>query len=749
MSEVYRPPTNIGSDEFKQIALNRQPGSIRDIQYLYGKLYSLGKRRSNTANVPSETRAILTPDSNRLDDIRNEPDSVVIIDLEMDRNSQTISCRQLRVTSYDSELEGKLAYAEYPEGRAHDHSITHLCGSGAAISTAVSAAQSMFDRWPTEEGIKQLHDTHTDGWILSELARLGNDDDFLSQVASEIKSKLSGSQRRLVTVRIHTDGEETAPKYPIDIGVFCDAIHNRAKKKLATKNNANAKGIGAGYVRGDSSATVFGTATDPLKLYTSKKRSWFDRFDEDRGVHTHPITLESAVTLTNSDALITACRRTDADGGLYYLPYFAGKQTPEKLRALYDILWSLFKQDASNATTDSVLRRVYDNLETTDDTVLSQLRFWVLHIVSGTSATRKRALTNTPSTAIIDLYELATESKAAAGAVYSSNFFTLPHSSYEDGENYSKRQLDPTADHLIAVDSIDYFLDTCHNPGLDDNGIMDTVAPDLHRAVTTGSEIAVSDLFEQYTIRLRSEFRAQKESGDETNLRLRETAIRQYIQLQALTRSGYLTYDVPVQAKDNNTGENNTITELQKIVNRGQSTPSTTEMAEKKSQTGSNKNAAKQNMTTTDAATYAKKEAESYREFVDSHNLLSEHPQRRASFTLGALITTAAGAQYKEGIKPVTDQFGPTTITKRNIKERVTQIINLVNKYASKDRKILRYDEMLSQLADDMQYTDPINWEISTDDIQFHVGLGMAYGASYRDYSDDDDDSNSETNDNE
>lgn len=742
MTETYRSPTDIDEAELEAIGLDRQPGSIRDIQYLYGQLYSLGQQPDNStadADIPRETKAVLTPDYEKLAEIHNEPDSAVIVELRMDRDAQQLSYSQTIIRAYDTDLQGKLAYARYPAGRGHDHSITHLCGESASISTVISAAKAMFGTWPTEGGVQQLHDTHPDGWILTELARIGSDETTLSQMADDIESQLSGNQRRIVSIRVFDEDDPATRKFPVDIDVLLNAIPARAEDKLATKNDVDAEGTGAGYIRGDDTATVFGATTDPLNLYTSKKRAWIDRFDGDQGMYTHPITLESAMAIKNSDPLVTSCRQTDAGGGLYYLPYFAGEQTTDKLRALYEILWSLFNQESDIAEAESVLRRVYDSLTETDTSPLSDLQFWMLHIVSGGGASRKRAFANNPSTTVIDLYELATESAAASQAVHDSDFFTLPDGAREDGEYDSELQLDPTADHLTAVGSITYFLDTCYNPSLEDDGIIDTAALQLYRTVTSGEQIDASELFHQYALRLNDEFQAMRENGDETTLRLETTVIRQYIQLQALTRSGYLNYNVPVQSHSYKTSKKQGSDKLSRLIDREQSGRPFEEEADKRMRTDSNNGTptAQSMSDTIDPATRAKKEAESYQAYIESHSLLSDHPQRRAAFTLGALITTVARVQKEDNKTPITERVGPTTVTKRNISDRVTQIIDLVTTYAAMEGKIIQYDTMLSQLADDMQHTDPANWDISTDDIQLHVGLGMAYGASYRDYSTD------------
>ena len=125
-------------------------------------------------------------------------------------------------------------------------------------------------------------------------------------------------------------------------------------------------------------------------------------------------------------------------------------------------------------------------------------------------------------------------------------------------------------------------------------------------------------------------------------------------------------------------------------------------------------------------------EQEAFNEMIDQP-VLADSPSRRAVFTLGSLITTVSRYQSKKGTKPLNARLNPTAITKHNIQQHVTDVIEQINTYAGADNgsNIWKYETQTSQLTEDLTAKPISEWELSSSDIQYHLSLGMAFGAQY------------------
>lgn len=692
----YRPPDDINDSELEAISLDREPSSIRDIQYLYGALYQLGV---DTADWPikDEYAPHLTPGV--VKDLIDTPNSLVFVDIQLNPDDETITPLGVSVAPLDEWYLQRIAYAHYDAARGVDHSITQRTGENDPEKVASYHLERVLKKWSTEDGVSDVIETHPDGWLIEKIAGIPSTDS-MSRLQEEIRQKLDGEHHRLISVRFTTKPEDAYDSlaglqrddwaYPADWDVFGEAIVERRSTKWASKNDANARGNGAGYVLGGDQET-FGMTPDPLHLFTGKKQAWMPRFDRDEAANIHPVTADAAKYIEHSSEFTSTAYRKVNGGRLYHLPYLRGEQTPEKLRALYALLWDARTtqaqkdSDGQTATIDTFHRTAAKN-PTVSEEVTSNLAFWSLYLTYGGTATRVRTMAEVRGSDILHHLEVADAAEKVAEQLSEKT-----HLRTADEMAFAN----PETDKLQYVSSPAYFLNTVPSPPSDeDDKNTNSPAFVFYQNLLSGTSISLAHLLSAYVDVLDDEYDCSATYPFPS-----WTLTEQYAQLQTLWEAGLLTNDVLFTPKPN-------------------------------------QSATIHPMTTADTDTdnpenRAEAEAQAYQEFIESHDLLTYHSERRAAFTLGVLITTVANYQQSQGKNPITGSLSPKSITKQNFKTHTVDILDLVNTYSAENNQVMRYENLTGQLANDLSHEDPVNWELSTADIQWHIALGMGFGAQY------------------
>lgn len=709
MSSDFLHPAEIPDEDFEEIMLDRPPGSVLELQFIYGELYMLGLA-GDLDNISKDRLQYLTPNYGKIEDTVNEPDSLVFLNFDIDEESETIEYLGVSARSYGDEWREKLAFSKYPEGRAHDHSITDLTGGGKDPEGVAGDAPYPLTLWADEDPIEELIGTHEQGWMIDELHTLGEDDSVTDEISEDVEELLSSSNRRFISTRFITDSPDKSEsvadedwRYPADFDVFYDALIARQQDKWASKNEGESKADATDFITNER-GEVFGSTSGPLKLYTDKKQSWLYRFDADDGAYTHPFSGKSAIRITNSEPLVDACGQSVMNGTLYHFPYFGGEQTVEKYRSLYAVLWNL--AESSTRESMGVIQGAYQQAkEAASSETLNSLQFWSLFIHTNDSGARTRALGESPATSPIHYLEAKETAESVRQDIKNNPAISKPPT--DDGPEL----LGTEPNHLDVVTSPRYFLRTC--PNVDYDGVnprLTTPAYGFYESLMRGETIQLSDLFKAYVDELD-----EKYSPDADYPLPEYTIYKQYAQLQVLIRLGQADYDVAGVAE--------TTDSAKQIMN-----DTNTEDHQTSDQTTVDDEAQATDLS------YPEAEERAFADFIDSHKLLSESPQRRAAFTLGAIITTIAEYQRSQDRSPITKQIGPKAITKRNFKRQTAEVLDLANTYGAEKGMDMLCKWFTKQLADDLLQTDPENWDLSNSDIQTHVALGFAYGATYREH---------------
>jgi CRISPR-associated protein Cas8b/Csh1 subtype I-B len=226
-------------------------------------------------------------------------------------------------------------------------------------------------------------------------------------------------------------------------------------------------------------------------------------------------------------------------------------------------------------------------------------------------------------------------------------------------------------------------------------------------------KIPLSKLLDTYIDRIDEDY----EQDGEDNRRVPSLKIiQQFTQLITLGRAGLLDIDIPEMDLEGNqpytlnTSDNDQQNETPDSITNEDTTEPMSD-------------------NNTSAQERAKAETEAFEKMINEQPALKDSPSRRAAFTLGSLITTVSGHQKSIETKPLNSRLKPTTISKHNFEEYVTEVLDLINTYAASNNQVWKYQTQTSQLTEDLTEISPDEWDLSSSDIQYHIALGMAFGA--------------------
>jgi len=522
--------------------------------------------------------------------------------------------------------------------------------------------------------------------------------------------------------------------YPADIDVLLEAMKAQRTGKFRTKNQQDALGKGdasgraAGYVRSEQVQDVYGQGDIPLSLTTGKKRAWMPNLNRGQSTTAHPFTGETLSVVSKSEPILDGCKQS-AGLSIYHFPYFAGEQTVEKMRYLYTLMWDAYQQserdkesdsdDGGRITTTPIQRfykRLTDEVEaenpSEEDSIADTLRFWTINIVHYQDK-RKRAIAEAAGMSALRAVDVAQAATSVATDLSNSRLFQT-YSSWDFNN--------PETDFLAQITSPYYFISTTVTTTDEDEVDANEPGYAFYQQLLRDEPISLSQLLEAYVSHIDDRYDQSADDGRRVPIL---HIIEQFAQLATLGRSGLLEVDIP--------SVSDTVDPYAVPVETDeQSTDTITDTMTDEDDNPDDNDKGDSKPTPKERA-IAEKEA--YNRMITEQPVLSESPSRRAVFTLGSLITTVSGYQAAKGTKPLNSRLNPTTITKHNIQEYVTDVLEQINTYATAEggANIWKYETQTSQLAEDLTVKPVAEWELSSADIQYHLSLGMAFGAQRHD----------------
>ncbi len=671
------------ADELLQEFPSRPISSLRDIQYVYGRLYTLATVGGG------EYGAYLTPA--QADELVGEPDSLIVVRADLSGDEPRLdSDEPVWVRNYQSDIVADVAHSYYDSARGFDHSITHRSGRDKEPEKLAEYAQERLTRWATDDVIQAAGEDHEDGWIIDALAEMGEDEDVLGKIEEEVTRLIDGTATSLLTVQVKLE-EDGDYLYPGDVEVFNEAMKQRILSKLVSKGDADeSEGEAVDLVTGDEAVTV-GTSEDPLNYYLGKQMEKFPGFDADEAWRSHPVSQDTAVDVDNAGPFVEACTYTTFGATVYYLPYFIGEPEVDSLLTLYGLLYGVL--DEENMTTLEFIYREYDG---DVEKIPGRLRFYV-------SAVRKHQQKR------FDVYGETMDGRIHHPIELEGSHNQVLKSWVFDDEGTDGRAsaalgVPPESDNSeedhwqllrkdrMKVDIIStgwYFALTFPRPDDEQTFSADDARVRALVSVLSGEGIDVGELLKLYSDRLT------EESGDSFP---RHTVASQYAQMCALADAGLL------KTKE---ADREPLTKPNEYTEGYMTT----------------------NQAIADGGSKAAVRERKIAQFIEQTPAL-EDTERRGAFLLGALVGHMSGIQSAEGRSTtLVDQYPVKSMTRPKIKRTTEEVIDKDLVYSrEKNLSSTMFAEVVDRLRDTLLEKDVETWDIRTEDLRFYYSLGVTYG---------------------
>ncbi|MFP8954200.1 type I-B CRISPR-associated protein Cas8b/Csh1 [Natrialbaceae archaeon A-arb3/5] len=673
-------------------------GSLRNLQYLYGKLYTLATTGGG------EYAPYLTPDA--AGDLVDTDQSLIAVRVDVSGEEPTLAADEygpVRVTRYTENLVQNVSHCKYPAARGIDHSVTHQAGRNSDPEKLARYAKERLTKWATDEVVTDAAAEHPDGWIIDALGTLGEDETALETIEDAIVTALGGeSATALLTVQVKTE-PNGGYRWPGEIDAFLEAMRQRKLSKLVTKNKADdSSGDATDIVTGNAARTV-GTSEDPQNYFLGKQLEKFPGLDIEEAWRAHPISEDAAVTVMNAETFVEACTYRTFGAKVYYLPYFFGRATPDNAYELYGLLY----QAATDDGEETPIERAYEDQRASaiDET---DLRFYVSAVMPH-QMSRYDVFGETLNGRLHYPRELAfTHNRLVddASAFNSIGDWTPPMPT-----NDSWGLLRSDNSRLNAVSTGWYFYQTFAER---DDADADADDPRIQALVSvlSGESIAVETLLEEFVQRIIDDQTDDSEHEGFPSL----LVASQFAQLCALAKSTLELLSTTDPGKEpithEPTYEEHTMPDFDDIP-------------------------------ITDGGHPADGKLES---FINNTPALSPNSgddevetianERRGAFLLGALVGDIGSYQEYSEDRSTTlvDQYPVKSITNSRIKKVAQETIAKTLTYTRQEKKQrggypgTKADHIVDRLRETILDPDPDEWEIGTDDLRFYYALGVTYG---------------------
>lgn len=665
--------------------------SLRDVQHLYGRLYTLATAGGG------EYAGYLTPDQAR--DLFDEPESLLVVRLDLSGDEPALASDDsgpVTVTSYRQDMVEAVGHCKYEAARGIDHSITHRSGRDNDPEKLAGYATERLTKWATDDVVQSVAESHENGWILDALVELEKDEEALNEIEAAVLRELGGAATALITVTVLLDGEE---QWPGHIDVFNEAMKQRKLSKLVSKNAASdSSGRAADLVSGQQTRTV-GMAQDPLNYFLGKQQETFPSLDPDEAWRSHPISEDAAVTIMNAQTFVGACTYPAFGATIYYLPYFLGSITPDEARTLYRLLYRVVEEGDLTP-----VEHAYEVFNLTDGTEEDErLRFYVSAVMKHQMSRYDVYGETLNGSMLVPLdigikHEQILDSWLFSPTKTQSGTRSAPMPTHESWDLLEDRK---TFRELVARGG--YFYQTL--PDVSDDG--DASIEDLRiRALIAslgGEPLSVEALLGGFVERILEDTGEQFPSL---------VVASQFAQLCALSSTPRI-----LEAE---TTEGESIVEPHPAVDTMVDTQPTA--------------------VPDGGSTYVQNRHDKLEQFLEETPGL-QASERRGAFLLGALVGAVGSYQSWSENRSTTlvDQYPVDSLTAKRVKKIAQEAIAKTLTYTRQEgRSQTLFEWIVDRLRETILDPDPDEWTLDTDDLRFYYALGVTYGMN--DYDTDSED---------
>ncbi|MDS0281401.1 type I-B CRISPR-associated protein Cas8b/Csh1 [Haloarcula onubensis] len=685
--------------------------SLRSLQYLYGKLYTLATAGGG------QFAPYLTPDaaSNLID----TGDSLIVVRVDLSGSTPRLAADNERgavwVTKYSDDRVEKVGHCKYAAARGIDHSITHQAGRNSKPEKLARYAKERLTKWAVDDEVQKVAADHEDGWIIDGLAALSEDEAALDTIERRVEEELDGeSATALLTVQVRTQ-EDGEYQWPGTLDVFNEAMRGRKLSKLVTKNKAtNSSGDATDLVSGASARTV-GTSEDPQNYYLGKQLEKFPGLDIEEAWRTHPISEDAAVTVMNAETFVEACTYRTFGTKVYYLPYFFGRSPPEETYELYRTLYRAVVEDGDGTTPVEDAYDIFGGTEIED-----RLRFYVSAVMPH-QMSRYDVFGETLNGRLLYPRELAREHDrvvSSSGAFNADPGVTTPEREEWTAPLPTNEKWDLLVDSGERLSSIStgwYFFQTFAER---DDTDADADDPRIGALVSvlSGDSIAVETLLSEYVDRIIAE-----SDDDEGNGFPFFLVASQFAQLCALAKDDLDMLTTSSAAREpithEPTYENYELDSLETMTIADGGDPATAKLESFIENTPALK---RNGGAVTDEQ--------------------SVNNQRRGAFLLGALVGAVGNYQeyHEERSTTLVDNFPVKSLSQSRIKKVAQETVAKTLTYTRERKRQTGgfpgtlFEHLVEELRKTILDPDPDEWALDTDDLRFYYALGVTYGMNDR-----------------
>jgi hypothetical protein len=716
MSEIALDASE-DADDIEDILLDRPIASLYDVAYLYGKLHALNTAKQY--DVPIDDRYVERMTHESRTGYYEQEVGLFSVLVDLTGDSPTLGkagelderpdddASPFVAESLDREKMLRVGFSRQGS-RAAGHNMSLAHDVSKSSEDCVKYVRQLFDRWSASDSVADVAENHDDGWILEDLREVGENSDLMDTiedgVINAIRETFGDEFSGVLSVRLKLPDAD-GYIYPGEVEVLNEAMLYRwVEKRMRSYSEADdASGDGRGLITGDTDE-VFGLSDSPLQRYKGKMAEKFPNLVVDESWQQRPLTAEAAFAVTSGAPLLeNLVQILGEDTAAYYVPYVP-EPTVEQAVALYKLAMEAADNSGAavgvieDAATDPV-NPLYDDLQ-------------IHYVAAYTPGNKRKFIEEEPCVdpnrirAIQDAHtKVLTDGLVAPDGDSPPLFPSPPYGRLtDDGDDeQGSKYLRTNAPVVTGVLTGGYFQSTFRHQSTDedrdDHGTTDLRAEATSTALAYDGQMDMDWLLAQYVPRLISEQRSSFEDGNE----LPESLLtRQYVQMQALARTGVLG--------DVSSDDPRTI-------------PASTK-------------------TMSDTTDFSDRE-DRLEQFIDSHPALAEDEERRAAFLLGALVGRVAAYQSLNGIsRTVIRQHPIDAMTRRRISTTLGKVLEKNAHYSDDDENagMLMNDRYVTRLNDILNRRTPEEWSLSTDDLRMHYGLGLTYGKNDTSLDDGDED---------
>lgn len=676
------------TDEDLEAELPDRPiTSLRDVQHLYGRLYTLATAGGG------EYAAYLTPDQAR--DLFDEPESLIVVRVDLREGSPTLvedGPGPVEVTTYRSDMVERVSHCKYEAARGIDHSITHRSGRDNDPEKLAGYATERLTKWAKDDVVQEVVAEHEDGWIIDALVALGEDGSVRETIEEAVEDALGGPTTALVTVTVTLDG--AGEQWPGELKVFKEAMKRRKLSKLVSKNAAtDSSGRAADLVSGEPGRTV-GMAQDPLNYFLGKQQETFPALDPDEAWRSHPLAEDAAVTLMNAQTFIDACTYPAFGATIYYLPYFLGRPDPGEVRTLYDLLYRVV--DEGDMTPVEYAYEILgpDGISTRDE----RLRFYVAAVMQH-QMSRYDVYGETLNGSLLVPWEIGIGHEEVLDSwLFSPTAARNEERSPAMPSHDDWDLLDEEGTYRELVARGGYFYQTLPDEADDTDASVDDLRIRALIASLGGEPMTVESLLAGYADRLIE---------DDADRFPSFLVACQFAQLCALS-SVPSVLEAETAAGASIIRSHDAVEDMQETDSRA---------------------------VADGGSTYLQNRHEKLEQFLEETPGL-EHSQRRGAFLLGALVGAVGSYQSysEERSTTLVDQYPVDSMTAKRVKKIAQEAISKTLTYTRQEQRgSTLFEWIVDRLRETILDPDPDDWTLDTDDLRFYYALGVTYGMNDHD----------------